>query len=107
MQDEEYLQDADFDDIKRHDIVKKIGNFNPDFNHPKIVQYGEWKPKENQQITSNKYNHNGKMSNDYSFYNKNRAHNYQNYSNMKRKQPIINDLYQSKEKSRGKRETGN
>ena len=27
MQDELYLEDADYDDIKRFDIVKKTGNF--------------------------------------------------------------------------------
>ena len=32
VQDEQYLEDSDFDEIRRLDIIKKIGEFNPDLN---------------------------------------------------------------------------
>ena len=38
MQDEEYLDDIDFDEIRRYDILKKIGEFNPNMNIPKNHQ---------------------------------------------------------------------
>ena len=46
IQDEEYLEEADFNDIKRYDILKKIGKFNPDSNIPKNNQYSNWMPVE-------------------------------------------------------------
>ena len=39
IQDEEYLEDADFDDVRRNDILKKMGNFNPNFNIPSKRQH--------------------------------------------------------------------
>ena len=38
IQDEEYLEDADFDDVRRNDILKKMGKFDPNFNIPKKHQ---------------------------------------------------------------------
>ena len=40
VQDEQYLEDSDFDEIKRFDIVRKIGEFNPDLRLPKQHQKG-------------------------------------------------------------------
>ena len=54
VQDEQYLEDVDFDEIRRYDILKKIGEFNPNFNIPESRQkiqwqqgrfMGSWKPK--------------------------------------------------------------
>ena len=41
VQDEQYLEDSDFDEIKRLDIIKKTGEFNPDLNLPE-EQRKEW-----------------------------------------------------------------
>ena len=38
MQDEEYLEDTDFDEIRRYDILKKIGDFDPNVNIPENHQ---------------------------------------------------------------------
>ena len=38
IQDEEYLEDADFDDVRRNDILKKMGKVDPNFNIPKKHQ---------------------------------------------------------------------
>ena len=81
--------------------MKKINNFNSDFNHPKHVQYGEWESLQNQQIHSKKYNHMG----DNSYYHLN-AEMYQSYVYKKRKQQIMNDFDQSKVQNRLKRNTG-
>ena len=40
VQDEQYLEDSDFDEIRRLDVIKKIGEFNPDLNLPKQHQKG-------------------------------------------------------------------
>ena len=58
IQDEEYLEDVDFNDIKRYDIMKKIGKFNPDSNIPNSSQYSNWIPKQ----THRNYKYNGKYS---------------------------------------------
>ena len=42
VQDEQYLEDVDFDQIRRYDILKKIGEFNPNFNIPESRQKIQW-----------------------------------------------------------------
>ena len=42
VQDEQYLEDVDFDEIRRYDILKKIGEFNPNFNIPESRQKIQW-----------------------------------------------------------------
>ena len=42
VQDEQYLDDVDFDEIRRYDILKKIGEFNPNFNIPESHQKIQW-----------------------------------------------------------------
>ena len=42
VQDEQYLEDVDFDIIRRYDILKKIGEFNPNFNIPESRQKIQW-----------------------------------------------------------------
>merc|ERR1712083_609447 len=49
IQEEEYLEDVDFDDIKRYDLLKKIGN--PTFNIPRSSQYSNWASAENNHKT--------------------------------------------------------
>ena len=55
IQDEEYLEDADFDDIKRQDIVKKIGGFKPKFNNFKHTQHKDKKLTQSQVIPNQMY----------------------------------------------------
>ena len=38
IQDEEYLEDVDFNEIRRYDILKKIGEFDPNVNVPRNHQ---------------------------------------------------------------------
>ena len=42
IQEEEYLEDSDFDDIKRYDILKKIGKTDVDFDIPENQQDSKW-----------------------------------------------------------------
>ena len=42
VQDEQYLEDVDFDEIRRYDILKKIGEFNLNFNIPESRQKIQW-----------------------------------------------------------------
>lgn len=74
IQDEEYLEDLDFDDIKRYDtsqILKKISEINPNFNIPQDIQYSNWKPIKNNEneVYKRKYlyekKYNGKYSTNY------------------------------------------
>ena len=68
IQEEEYLEDADFDDIKRNYILKKIGEFKPDINIPKTNQNRKWMPSHAQQTEHEDYKYNGKYSkNHYDF----------------------------------------
>merc|ERR1712106_7261 len=62
IQDEEYLDDADFNDIKRYDILKKIGEVDTDFNIPESQQYSNWMPIQAQK------NYNGKFSKNHNEY---------------------------------------
>jgi len=58
IQEEEYLEDTDIDDIKRYDFLEKINNVNLDFNIPEKHQYNNWIPNQSQE----NYNYNGKYS---------------------------------------------
>ena len=42
MQTEDYLEEADLDDIKRFDIQKNIIYFNQNFKPPTYFQHNEW-----------------------------------------------------------------
>ena len=59
MQDEEYLEDADFDDIKRYDIFQKIDNFDTNFKIHKKIQQINRTPKENHHNLEKNYHYNG------------------------------------------------
>merc|ERR1712066_1142741 len=64
IQNEEYLEDSDIDEIRRrrYDILKKIGQFNPDYNIPKTQQYNNWmQDQQAQQRGHQNYNYNGKF----------------------------------------------
>ena len=63
IQEEEYLEDADFDDIKRYYILKKIGNINPNFNVPKSQQNSNWMSSHRDAHRNIKYS--GKYSKDH------------------------------------------
>ena len=68
IQEEEYLEDVDFNDIKRYYILKKIGEFKSDFNILKINQHRKWMPSHVQQTEHEDYKYNGKYSrNHYNF----------------------------------------
>ena len=86
MQEETYLEDADFDDIKRYDTLIEIRNFSPD------------------SIYYENYNHNGKLSQNSLSYDTNRAQNHQYYYRKKRNEPILIDFDELK--SRVKRQSG-
>ena len=58
IQEEEYLEDSDFDDIKRYDILKKIGKSDVDFNIPEKQQHSKW----TQQNERQNYSYSGKYS---------------------------------------------
>ena len=45
IQDEEYLDDVDFEEIRRYDILKKIGNFDSDVNIPGNHHKSKWQNK--------------------------------------------------------------
>ena len=47
MQDEDYLEDADFDDIKRKDKVDKYGHFKSDSSTQ--IKYSGWTPTKGSQ----------------------------------------------------------
>ena len=74
IQNEEYLQDSDIDELRRYDVnhfYKRSAEFNEEFNIPKSRQYSNWAPAvDNQNIDSDeKYSqykqnkeYNGKFS---------------------------------------------
>merc|ERR1712223_2249487 len=105
IQDEEYLEDADFDDIKRYYIYKKIGKVDTDFNIPKSNQYSNWMPKQ----SNENYQYNGKYSkNHYNHMwrqqNKNESQTYSSYKYETEFEPVVTDTYdESKLLSRKKR----
>ena len=104
MQDEDYLVDSDFDDIK---ILKRIGNSNPKSNNLKHIHYGEWKPIKKQQLHRTKFHYDGKMSNYHASSQKENEQIHQNYADNMRNEKIAYDFFDLKEKSRVKRQTGN
>ena len=69
IQDEEYLEDADFDDIKRNYILKKIGEFNPEFNIPTSHQHSKWMLKHAKIHKQHALQYNGKYSKHHYDYN--------------------------------------
>ena len=61
IQDEDYLEDADFDDIRRQQIVKKIGTFNMNLNNLKRTRHKESRQKLSQRISNKMHIDDGKM----------------------------------------------
>ena len=61
MQAETYLEDADFDDIKRFDIVKKLGNFNSNINSAKQSQHANRLSKQHPIVPNQMYNYEQKI----------------------------------------------
>ena len=55
MQAETYLEDADFDDIKRFHIVKKLGNFNANINSAKQSQHANRLSKQHPIVPNQMY----------------------------------------------------
>ena len=99
IQDEEYLEDADEDEIKRSDNVRKIIKPNLEFKNPKHVYYGEWNALQNQQIHFKRDNYHRKETQLKFFSQKNKAENYENHLNKNKKK--------YKGRRRVKRQTGN
>ena len=62
MQNEEYLDDSDFNDIKRNYIEKKISHVNPYFDPPNDMQYSGWKPIRNEKSNYMKYSDDEEIS---------------------------------------------
>ena len=79
MQDESYLEDSDFNDIKRNDIAEKIKNFDPKF---KLPQYHKVKPIEKQRIFGKLYKH--KLSDNHMLY-KDKVDKYEKNENSNKK----------------------
>ena len=99
IQEEDYLEDSDFDEIKRYDTIIEIRNFSPDSIYPNHIQHGDRIPAQNQPTRFEKYNHNSLS------YNANRAQNHQYHYRKKRNEPISIDFDELK--SRVKRVLGN
>ena len=59
MQDEEYLDDVDFDDIKRHDGFQKIDSFNANHKTFRIAQQIDRTPNENHHNPKKNYHIDG------------------------------------------------
>ena len=59
MQDEEYLDDVDFDDIKRYDGFQKIDSFNANYKTFRQVQQTDRTPKENHHNPEKNYHIDG------------------------------------------------
>ena len=100
IQEEEYLEDADADEIKRHYHVNKVGSFNSDFIKPKNVYYGEWKALQNKQILFKRDDYIKKKQNF-----EIKAEKYTSYSNKNGKEEIVNESYKIKRKKRVKRQS--
>ena len=64
IQDEEYLEDADFDDIRRQYIVKKIETFNINLNNLKGTHHKKSRPKLSQRISNKMHIDDEKMFHD-------------------------------------------
>jgi len=60
VQDEQYLEDVDFDEIRRYDILKKIGEFNPNFNIPESRQKIQWQQGHHQRRPQKYKNNHGR-----------------------------------------------
>ena len=61
MQAETYLEDTDFDDIKRFDIVKKLGNYNSNINNVKQIQHANRLSKQHPIVPNQIYTHEQKI----------------------------------------------
>ena len=96
IQEEDYLEDLDFDDIKRHDTLIEIRNFSPESIYPNNIQHGDWISAQNPPRHYEKYDHNSLS------YNANGAQNPQYYYRKKRNEPILVDFDELK--SRVKRQ---
>ena len=59
MQDEEYLDDVDFDDIKRYDGFQKIDSFNANHKTFRIAQQIDRTPNENHHNPEKNYHIDG------------------------------------------------
>jgi len=62
VQEEQYLEDVDFDQIRRYDILKKIGEFNPNFNIPESRQKIQWQQGHHQRRPQKYKNNHGRKS---------------------------------------------
>ena len=49
IQNEDYLEDSDIDELRRYDSVKKTGDFNADYDIPKPLDDNNWMPLQIQQ----------------------------------------------------------
>ena len=79
MQEEDYLEDSDFDDIRRNDHINRIGAFNANSNSHIHIQYDDWNPTQKLQSR------------------------YKNYNYREKNQPILTDFHELRGKSRVKR----
>ena len=106
MQEEDYLVDSDFDEIKRNDRLNKISDSNTYFNSPIHIQHGDWKPTQNLQSHNKKYNRNRKISHEHPSYNKNKALIHRKHNYKKENESFFADYHRLKLKSRQKRSLG-
>ena len=112
MQDEEYLEDVDFDEIRRYDILKKLGEFDPNVNVPRNHQ--QWmvaKPatpynkrpnyqRHKPQLKASKHE---EVGNVHSYNKKNANLRRQKYTYKKEFDPILAESYTLKTLKRVKR----
>ena len=61
MQAETYLQDTDFNDIKRFDSAKKLGNYNSNINNVKQIQHANRLSKQHPIVPNQIYTHEQKI----------------------------------------------
>ena len=106
IQNEDYLEDSDIDELRRYDSVKKTGDFNADYDIPKPLDDNNWMPLQNQQNLFNKYNDNAEMMYDLSYFDQNNHQIFQNYYYERENDPVFEDPYQLITRSRQKRALG-
>ena len=94
------MQDADEDEIKRNDNVRKIIKSKLEFNNPKHVYYGEWNALQNQQIHFKRDNYHRIETQLKFFSQKDKAENYENHLNKNKKK------YHTKQRRSSNKEMG-
>ena len=106
IQNEDYLEDADIDELRRRDSVEKTGDFNADYDIPKHLDQNNWTPLQNQQNLLNKYNDNREMMYDLPYLDQNNHQIFQNYNYESENESVFEDPYQLIPQSRQKRALG-